>query len=79
VQQYISGLSSEYHEMRGCTDVQVRRAENRIVVSCKCTLQGDLPITEVHEVTAALEDRVRERFPQIARVTIHPEPPGESS
>jgi len=75
VQQYISGLSSEYHEMRGCADVQVRRAENRIVVSCKCTLQGDLPITEVHEVTAALEDRVRERFPQIARVTIHPEPP----
>ena len=79
VQQYISGLSSEFHEMRGCTDVQVRRAENRIVVSCKCTLPGDLPITEVHEVTAALEDRVRERFPQIARVTIHPEPPGESS
>jgi len=79
VQQYISGLSSEYHELRECSDVQVRRAENRIVVSCKCTMQGSLPITEVHEVTAALEDRVRERFPQIARVTIHPEPPGEPS
>jgi divalent metal cation (Fe/Co/Zn/Cd) transporter len=25
-------------------------------------------------VTAALEDRVKERFPQIHRVTIHPEP-----
>jgi len=25
-------------------------------------------------VTAALEDRVKERFPQIYRVTIHPEP-----
>ena len=75
VQLYIAGLSGEFHEMSACTDVQVRRAENRIMVSCKCTLQGNLPITEVHEVTAALEDRVRERFPQIARVTIHPEPP----
>jgi divalent metal cation (Fe/Co/Zn/Cd) transporter len=25
-------------------------------------------------VTAALEDRVKEKFPQIYRVTIHPEP-----
>jgi hypothetical protein len=25
-------------------------------------------------VTAALEDRVKEKFPQISRVTIHPEP-----
>jgi len=28
-------------------------------------------------VTAALEDRVKEKFPQIARVTIHPEPVDE--
>jgi len=27
-----------------------------------------------HDVTAALEDRVKEKFPQIYRVTIHPEP-----
>jgi divalent metal cation (Fe/Co/Zn/Cd) transporter len=37
-------------------------------------MQGALPITRVHDVTAALEDRVKEKFPQIYRVTIHPEP-----
>ena len=78
VQAYINDLHSEYHELVACSHVQVRRVENRIVVSCKCTLQATLPITEVHDVTAALEDRVRERFPQIARVTIHPEPLGEN-
>jgi len=78
VQDYINNLRSEYHELAECSHVQVRRAENRIVVSCKCTMQGSLPITEVHDVTGALADRVREQFPQIARVTIHPEPPGES-
>jgi len=29
---------------------------------------------QIHDVTGALEDRVKEKFPQIARVTIHPEP-----
>ena len=38
-------------------------------------MDGNLPITVIHDVTATLEDRVKERFPQIARVTIHPEPP----
>jgi divalent metal cation (Fe/Co/Zn/Cd) transporter len=37
-------------------------------------MRGALPITQVHDVTAALEDRVKEKFPQINRVTIHPEP-----
>jgi divalent metal cation (Fe/Co/Zn/Cd) transporter len=77
VQDYINNLRSEYHELAECSRVQVRRAENRIVVSCKCTMQASLPITEVHDVTGALADRVREKFPQIARVTIHPEPLGE--
>jgi divalent metal cation (Fe/Co/Zn/Cd) transporter len=37
-------------------------------------MKSQLPITQVHDVTAVLEDRVKETFPQIFRVTIHPEP-----
>jgi divalent metal cation (Fe/Co/Zn/Cd) transporter len=37
-------------------------------------MDGSLPITQIHDVTAALEDRVKEKFPQVTRVTIHPEP-----
>jgi divalent metal cation (Fe/Co/Zn/Cd) transporter len=40
-------------------------------------MRSELPITEVRDVTAALEDRVKENFPQIYRVTIHPEPLGD--
>jgi hypothetical protein len=29
--------------------------------------------TQIHDVTGELETRVKEKFPQIARVTIHPE------
>ena len=48
--------------------------ERKILVSCHCAMDGSLPITQIHDVTGALEDRVKEKFPQIARVTIHPEP-----
>jgi divalent metal cation (Fe/Co/Zn/Cd) transporter len=37
-------------------------------------MDGSLPITQIHDVTGALEDRVKENFPRIAHVTIHPEP-----
>jgi divalent metal cation (Fe/Co/Zn/Cd) transporter len=67
-------LAAEYHELVNCHDVRVRQVEHRIVVTCHCIMNSALPITQVHDVTAALEDRVKERFPQIYRVTIHPEP-----
>lgn len=74
VEQFLNGLTSEYGELVNCHDVRVRQVEHHILVSCHCTMNGALPITQIHDVTAALEDRVKERFPQINRVTIHPEP-----
>ncbi len=78
VQNYLNTLQSEYHEMADCHEVHVRSVDHKILVSCHCAMDGALPITEVHDITAALEDRVKERFPQIYRLTIHPEPVGES-
>jgi cation diffusion facilitator family transporter len=77
VEDFINTLPAEYDELVNCHDVRVRQVERRILASCHCTMKGALPITQVHDVTAALEDRVKEKFPQIARVTIHPEPAEE--
>jgi cation diffusion facilitator family transporter len=74
VEDFINTLPAEFDELVNCHDVHVRQVEHHILASCHCTMKGALPITQVHDVTAALEDRVKERFPQIARVTIHPEP-----
>ena len=74
IEGFINTLPAEYDELANCHDVRVRQVEHRILVSCHCTMKGALPITQVHDVTAALEDRVKEKFPQIARVTIHSEP-----
>jgi cation diffusion facilitator family transporter len=78
VQDFLNSLQSEYHELTNCHEVHVRSVDHKILVSCHCAMDGNLPVTEVHDITAALEDRVKERFPQIFRLTIHPEPVEES-
>jgi cation diffusion facilitator family transporter len=74
IEEFLNRLPLEFDELVNCHDVRVRQVEHHILVSCHCTMKSALPITQVHDVTAALEDRVKEKFPQIYRVTIHPEP-----
>jgi divalent metal cation (Fe/Co/Zn/Cd) transporter len=74
----IEQIRREYPEIADIHHVIVRSVEHRVLVSCHCAFSGQLPITRVHDVTAALEDRLRRRFPQIDRVTIHPEPVDEA-
>src|SRR5271157_1034156 len=74
IEDFLNGLPSEFDELVNCHDVHVRQVEHHILASCHCTMRGALPITQVHDLTATLEDRVKAKFPQIYRVTIHPEP-----
>ena len=75
VESFLNSLRNEFHELTDCHEVHVQQVEHKILLSCHCAMEGALPITAIHDVTATLEDRVKEKFPQIARVTIHPEPP----
>jgi cation diffusion facilitator family transporter len=74
IENFLNSLPTEYDELINCHNVRARQVEHHILASCHCTMKGSLPITQVHDVTAALEDRVKEKFPQVSRVTIHPEP-----
>ena len=74
VQDFLNSLPKEYHQLVDCHEAHVRSVDHKILISCHCSMDGNLPITEVHDVTALLENRVKERFPQIFRLTIHPEP-----
>jgi cation diffusion facilitator family transporter len=78
VQEFLNSLPAEYGELADCHEVYVRSVDHRILVSCHCAMDGNLPVTQVHDLTAALETRVKEHFPQIYRLTIHPEPVDES-
>ncbi|HWQ03200.1 MAG TPA: cation-efflux pump [Candidatus Nitrosotenuis sp.] len=78
VQAHVNGLVKEYDELVNCHEVRVRQVEHRIIVSCHCAMNGALPITQIHDVTEAIQDRVKEKFPQVFEVIIHPEPVEES-
>lgn len=78
VEAFLNHMPRNYDELINCHDVRVRQVEHHILVSCHCVMKSELPITRIHDVLAALEDLVKERFPQISRVTIHPEPADEA-
>jgi divalent metal cation (Fe/Co/Zn/Cd) transporter len=78
LQEFLNSLQPEYPKLVDCHDVRVRSVEHKILVSCHCSMDGSLPITEVHDLTAALENRAKEHFPHIFRMTVHPEPVEES-
>lgn len=75
VESFLNHMPRNYDELLSCHDVRARQVEHHILVSCHCVMKSDYSITRIHDVLAALEDLVKERFPQISRVTIHPEPP----
>jgi cation diffusion facilitator family transporter len=74
VESYLRGMPEAYPEVVNCHEVRARRAEHRTLVSCHCTMPSGLSIDRVHDLMAVLEARVKEHFPQVYRVTIHPEP-----
>jgi cation diffusion facilitator family transporter len=74
IEAFLNSLPAEYYELLNSHNVRVRQVEHHILASCHCVMRSELPITQVHDVTAALEDCVKEKFPQVYRVTIHPEP-----
>jgi cation diffusion facilitator family transporter len=78
VESFLNNMTGNYDELINCHDVRVRQVEHHILVSCHCIMKSELAITHIHDVLAALEDLVKERFPQVSRVTIHPEPPEEA-
>jgi cation diffusion facilitator family transporter len=57
-----------------CHSVEVHQIGRSLLATVHCTLQPDLSVTRVHDITEELELRVREEFRQGIRLSIHPEP-----
>jgi cation diffusion facilitator family transporter len=62
-----------------CHSVEVHQIGRSLLATVHCTLQPDLSVTRVHDITEELELRLREEFRQGIRVSIHPEPAAKPS
>ena len=67
-------VATEFPEILDMHDVQIKRVRDRIYVSCHCTMRDDLPLSRVHDISTALEIRLKQDSPELFRVLIHPEP-----
>jgi cation diffusion facilitator family transporter len=73
-QEPLARLAREFPEVLDCHRITLVGPRERLAVSCHCVFRGELSIQQVHEITHQIEDRFRESFPELQRVTIHPEP-----
>ncbi|KAA6458624.1 cation-efflux pump [Acidobacteria bacterium AB60] len=74
LEKALRAAASHIPEIVDVHELTVLRAGDHIDVSCHCTLPDQLSMLRVHEVITALEDRFKADCPEVARVTIHPEP-----
>lgn len=57
-----------------CHSVEAHQVGENVVVSMHCTVEAQLSVARVHDLTEILEFKFRQAFPQIFKVSIHAEP-----
>ena len=60
-------------------DLCVRRTGHELAISFHCTLAAATTIKDAHAFTERIEQYLRTEIPNLGRVTVHTEPPGEHS
>ncbi|MEI9968748.1 MAG: cation diffusion facilitator family transporter [Terracidiphilus sp.] len=74
LEQALRSAAAAFPEIVDVHAMTVGRTGEHISLTCHCTLPDELPMSRVHQVITALEDRLKLECPEVFRVTIHPEP-----
>src|SRR5438270_6166799 len=67
-------IAAGFPDVLDVHEVVVRKFNDRLYLSCHCTMADDLPLQKVHELSTALEIRFKQGIPELFKVLIHPEP-----
>jgi len=59
----------------GCHHIRTRGSADHVFLDLHVWLNGDMRLTEAHELSHVVKDRLMARYPQIADAIIHIEPP----
>jgi len=59
---------------RDCHDITLREDEEGLVLSLDCRLNGDISLTDSHQVAEKVERVIKDAFPKITWVFVHVEP-----
>ncbi len=67
-------IAAETPEILDMHEVVIKRVRGLLYLSCHCTMDDDLPLSRVHDVSTALEIRFKQAAPELFKVLIHTEP-----
>lgn len=74
VEREIEGIISSFPDVSQPHNLRTRRIGNRIAIEVHVRMDGDLPLTIVHNRATAIESAIRHRFGPETHVTLHMEP-----
>jgi len=59
----------------GCHHIRTRGSSDHVFLDLHVWLPADMPLTDAHDLSHVVKDRLMARYPQIADAVIHIEPP----
>ena len=74
IEQVVLGVKG----VLGCHNIRTRGSADHVFLDLHVWLPGNLPLTDAHDVSHRVKDRLMARYPQIADAIIHIEPPPRS-
>ena len=73
-EQEIMDIIQSFDDVQEPHNLRTRRIGNRIAIEAHVRMDGQLPLTIVHERATTIERKLKERFGQKTHVTLHMEP-----
>jgi cation diffusion facilitator family transporter len=74
-EQNVRSVIATVPEVLGCEKIRTRGSADYVFLDLHLWLDGDTPLTEAHATSHVVKDLLMARFPQLADVVIHIEPP----
>ena len=74
LEERLKRASGEFPGILDTHDIEIKRVNGRVYISCHCTFPDEMPLAKVHDLSTALETRFKQEAPELFRVLIHPEP-----
>jgi hypothetical protein len=71
----VRGVVLSVSGVRGCEKIRTRGSADYVFLDLHLWLDGDTPLRDAHATSHVVKDRLTIKFPQLADVVIHIEPP----
>ncbi len=75
----VEGVVMAFPDVRSCAQVRTRGFADAVFLDLKIGVDPGLPLHQAHALCDRIEARLKEAFPELADIVIHPEPAGEPS